>query len=143
MKLKVCGISKSTELEVSINNKVDYCGFILNYPKSHRFISIEQAKDLVSIAKKDCEFVGVLVDPSKKELEIFSKLNLDYFQLYGNYTNQDLINVRKDFGKKIISSIQVKNEEMLKNIKILKKGQILFFGIVQAMSKVKVGILNG
>ena len=41
MKLKVCGLSNLIEIETCINNGVDFCGFILNYPKSHRFISYE------------------------------------------------------------------------------------------------------
>ena len=45
MKLKVCGLSNPKEVDVCINNKVNFCGFILNYPKSHRHISFEKAKE--------------------------------------------------------------------------------------------------
>ena len=44
MKLKVCGLSKPTEVETCVSDKVDYCGFILNFPKSHRHISFDKAK---------------------------------------------------------------------------------------------------
>ena len=46
MKLKVCGLSNPIEIETCINNDVDFCGFILNYPKSHRFINYEKAEKL-------------------------------------------------------------------------------------------------
>ena len=52
MKLKVCGLSNSIEVETCISNEVDFCGFILNYPKSHRFISLDKAKHLTKIEKK-------------------------------------------------------------------------------------------
>ena len=110
MKLKVCGLSNPIEVETCINNNVSFCGFILNYIKSHRFISYERAKDLLTINKKKVQYVGVLVKPTMEELEKFSKLNLDYFQLYGQYDNKSLMKIKREFKKKIISTIQVKNQ---------------------------------
>ena len=98
MKLKVCGLSKSIEVETCVKNGVDFCGFILNYPKSHRFISLDKAKNLTDIYKGNSNFVGVLVRPSEEELINFSKLNLDYFQLYGDYNVEDLKNIKKNFN---------------------------------------------
>ena len=46
MKLKVCGLSNPVEVETCVKNGVDYCGFILNYTKSHRYVSYEKAKYL-------------------------------------------------------------------------------------------------
>tara|TARA_B100001057_G_scaffold164191_1_gene164796 strand:- start:7223 stop:7840 length:618 start_codon:yes stop_codon:yes gene_type:complete len=109
MKLKVCGLSNPVEVQTCVDNDVNFCGFILNYPKSHRFISYEKAKNLLSIKKNDVKYVGVLVKPSLKELEKFSELNLDYFQLYGQYDSESLINIKNKFKKKIIITIQVKN----------------------------------
>ncbi len=110
MKLKICGLSKPIEVETCVNNNVNYCGFILNYPKSHRFISQDKARDLTNIDKMNSKFVGVLVKPTEEELKNFSKLNFDYFQLYGNYTNEDLKKIKNKFNKNIITSIQVKNK---------------------------------
>ena len=85
MKVKVCGLSKPDNVKFCIDNGVSYCGFILNYPKSHRFVSNKIATELMSIPKGDTKYVGVLVNPKMNELEKFSNLNLDYFQIYGNY----------------------------------------------------------
>ena len=100
MKLKVCGLSNPIEVETCINNNVNFCGFILNYPKSHRYISYEKAKKLLSINKNNTQFVGVLVQPSLEELKKFSQLNLDYFQLYGQYDNKSLKKIKNEFKKK-------------------------------------------
>jgi len=67
MKLKVCGLSKSIDVETCVDNKVDYCGFILNYPKSHRYITLDRAKKLTGINKKNSKYVGVLVNPDENE----------------------------------------------------------------------------
>ena len=90
---------KLIEIETCINNGVDFCGFILNYPKSHRFISYEKAKKLLNIKNK-IQFVGVLVNPSLEELKKFSQLNLDYFQLYGQFNNSSLKEIKSKFQKK-------------------------------------------
>ena len=52
MKLKVCGLSKIIEVQTSVNYGADFCGFILNYPKSHRFITYDQAVILTKVPKK-------------------------------------------------------------------------------------------
>ena len=117
MKLKVCGLSNPVEVETCVKNGVDYCGFILNYTKSHRYVSYEKAKYLSNIDKKNVKYVGVLVKPSLDELEKFSKLKLDYFQLYGQYDNDSLIKIKNEFKKKIILTIQVKKKIDIENYK--------------------------
>ena len=122
MKLKVCGLSNPLEVQTCISLSVDYCGFILNYQKSHRYISLDKAKNLTNISKKNTKFVGVLVKPTNVELNQFSKLNLDYFQLYGNFHPDELIDIRKKFKKKIISCIQVRKKEDIDKYKLIEKG---------------------
>ena len=117
MKLKVCGLSNPIEVEICVNNNVNFCGFILNYPKSHRHISYEKAKELININKNKTQYVGVLVKPSLKELEKFSCLNLDYFQLYGQYDNKSLLNLKNKFKKKIITTIQVNSKSDIETYK--------------------------
>ena len=121
MKAKVCGLTNSDHLKACIDLRADYCGFILNYPKSHRSIQIEKAKELTSIEKKNTKYVGVLVNPKNHELEKFSKLNLDYFQLYGNYNEKLIYDIKSKFNKKIIATIQVKNKEDVFNYKQFEK----------------------
>ena len=120
MKLKVCGLSNPIEVETCVELNVDYCGFILNYPKSHRYISLDKAKDLTDINKGKTKYVGVLVKPSENELNQFSKLNLDYFQLYGNYKSDELIKIKEKFKKKIISSLQVKKKDDIDKYKLIE-----------------------
>ena len=100
MKLKACGLSNTLEVETCVSLNVDYCGFILNYPKSHRYISFDKAKVLTNINKVNTKYVGVLVKPTEEQLNQFSELNLDYFQLYGNFHSEELIKIKEKFKKK-------------------------------------------
>ena len=117
MKVKICGLSTAEQVEISIKYGADFCGFILNYPKSHRFIEFEKAKELTKIEKKNTKYVAVLVNPNEDELEKFSKLNIDYFQIYGNYNSNLISNIKSKFNKKIIVTIQVKNKKDVLNYK--------------------------
>ena len=117
MKVKICGLSTAAQVQACIDYNADFCGFILNYPKSHRFIQFEKAKELTSIKKKNTKYVAVLVKPKYKELENCSKLNIDYFQIYGDYNSESVQNIKSKFGKKIIMAIQVKNEKDILNYK--------------------------
>ena len=121
MKLKICGLSKTAEVDICVANEVEFCGFILNYPKSHRYVSFDMANNLTKINKQKSKYVGVLVKPSDEELKKFSKLNLDYFQLYGDYDDEALSVIKNKFKIKIISSIQVKRKIDVQNYKKIEK----------------------
>ena len=120
MKLKVCGLSNPIEIETCISSDVDYCGFILNYTKSHRYISLDKAKELTKINKENTKYVGVLVEPTIEQLSQFSELNFDYFQLYGNFHPDELMSIKDKFKKKIISSIQVKKKNDIDSYKLVE-----------------------
>ena len=111
MKVKICGLSKEEEVNFCVNHKVNFCGFILNYPKSYRFIKFELAKKLTDIPKNKTKYVGVLVEPSDEELKKYSLLNIDYFQIYGDLTLKKINKIKKDFNKKIIISLQIKEKK--------------------------------
>ena len=69
--------------------------------------------------KKPVEDLAVLFAKLRKdkELEKFSKLNIDYFQIYGNHNSESISNIKSKFNKKIIVAIQVKNEKDILNYK--------------------------
>ena len=55
MKVKLCGLSSVEQVKTAVASGANYCGFILNYTKSHRFISFKKAKILTNIKKKKYE----------------------------------------------------------------------------------------
>ncbi len=111
MKAKICGLSTAEQVQTCVDHNADYCGFILNYPKSHRFIEFDKAKELTNINKKKTKYVAVLVNPNNSELEKFSKLNFDYFQVYGKNNIETILNIKSKYKKKTIAAVQVKNRE--------------------------------
>ena len=121
MQAKVCGLSTTEQVKTCIAYGANFCGFILNYKKSHRFINYQNAEQLTQINKKDTFYVGVLVNPSREELKSFSNLNLDYFQVYGNYSEKHLKEIKDKYKIKIIISLQIKQEHDILKYKIYEK----------------------
>ena len=138
MQAKVCGLKSAEEVETCVSNNANFCGFILNYKRSHRFINYNTAKQLTQIKKQGTFYVGVLVNPSEKELKKFSKLNLDYFQIYGDYSEDKVRKIKKNYKKKIIISLQIKKEQDVLKYKIYEKvADIVLFdssGLHQSLS---------
>ena len=54
IKSKICGVSDTKTLRYIINHKnpPQFIGFIVNYPKSKRYVDIKKLKDLMKIEKK-------------------------------------------------------------------------------------------
>ena len=112
LKCKICGISDSKTLNFLINHKYppQFIGFIVNYPKSRRFIEFEKLNDLINIDKKKISFVAVLVKPNHEILEKIKNLNFDFYQIY-NCTPDEIKYIKQKYQKKIITAITVKNSD--------------------------------
>ena len=110
LKCKICGIYDSKTLNFIINHKYppQFIGFIVNYPKSRRFVEFEKLNDLINIDKKKISFVAVLVKPNHEILEKIKDLNFDFYQIY-DCTPEEIRYIRQRYKKKIITAITVKN----------------------------------
>ena len=111
MKSKICGISDSETLKYLTEhpNPPQYIGFIVNYPKSKRFVKYNQLKELLKIKKKNSRYVAVLVQPNEHVLEKIKDLSFDYYQIY-DCTPTEIKSIKKEYNKKIIVSITVKDQ---------------------------------
>ena len=121
LKSKICGVSDTKTLEFLVNHNYspEFIGFIVNYPKSKRYVNKEKLKKLLKIEKKKSLYVAVLVNPEKKILEEIKDLPFDYYQLYDcDFTETDFI--KKEYDKKIITAITVRNAQDVKKYKFYK-----------------------
>jgi phosphoribosylanthranilate isomerase len=138
MQVKVCGLSTAEQVETCIEYGANFCGFILNYKKSHRFVNYQTVDQLTKINKKNTAYVGVFVNPTIDELIAFSNLNLDYFQIYGDYSNAEIAQFKNKTSKKIIMGLQIKEERDILKYKIYEKvADIILFdssGLHQSLS---------
>ena len=88
----------------------EYIGFIVNYPKSKRFVNLSKLKYLLKINKKNSKYVAVLVNPDKNILEKIKNLPFDYYQIYDCSPNE-IKSIKEKYQKKIIIAVTVKNQD--------------------------------
>ena len=61
-KIKICGLRRNEDIEIVNRYKPDYAGFIVDFPKSFRSISIDELKIFTRKLDPSIQSVGVFVD---------------------------------------------------------------------------------
>ena len=119
LKSKICGVSDFNTLEYIVNHNYppQFIGFIVNYPKSKRYVNIKKLKEIFEIDKKKSLYVAVLVDPEKKILEEIKNLPFDYYQIY-NCNSDKIKSIKKTYNKKIIVALTIENSRDVQNYKL-------------------------
>jgi len=129
MKSKICGISDSKTLKylTGHSSPPQYIGFIVNYPKSKRFVQHDKLKELLKVDKKSSKYVAVLVQPDKNILEKLKDLPFDYYQVY-DCTPTEVKSIKEKYKKKIIIAITIKDQsDVVKYIEYNEQADIILF----------------
>ena len=121
LKSKICGVSDSKTLNYLVNHDhpPQFVGFIVNYPKSNRYVDKKKLKELLKINKKKSLYVAVLVKPDQNILEEIKDLPFYYYQLYNCDPNKIQF-IKKKYNKKIITALTIEKAEDVKEHKLFK-----------------------
>ena len=111
LEIKICGISDSKSCTTAIQYNVNYLGFVF-YKKSHRNLTIEQAKHLTSLVPKFVKKVAVLVRPEQEFVKKIKDM-FDYLQVYES-SPSEIKQLKLTSGKKIIQAIKIKKKSDVK-----------------------------
>ncbi len=129
LKAKLCGFFDIKSLKYTINHLYPpaLIGFIVNFPKSRRYVDPDKLKKLLNIDKKKSQFTAILVKPSFTDLEKIKELPFDYYQIY-DCTSDEIKSIKKRYNKKIISAITVeKKEDINKYKEFISVSDIILF----------------
>lgn len=125
MKIKICGLNPTRDVQLCIDLKVKYLGFIF-YEKSPRNVRLQDIKLLQKYKKKNSFFVAVTVDPSDEFIKKYLIKDFDYIQLHGSESKERVTEI-KNMGLKIIKTIKVKNEDDIDKYKEFNNADIILF----------------
>ena len=127
MQVKICGISDPIILKFLTEHPYspNFIGFIVNYPKSKRYVEINKLKDLLKIDKKNSSYVAVLVKPDTKILEDIKNLPFDYYQVY-DCDPKEIKDIREIYNKKIITAFTVQSLDDVKKYNLYEDVSDIF-----------------
>ena len=125
MKIKICGLNPVKDVQLCIDLKVNYLGFVF-YEKSPRNVNLQNIEILSKYDKKNSAFVAVTVDPSDDFITKNIKGNFDYIQLHGSETKERVTEIKR-MGFKIIKTIKVKEAQDIEKHKEFNNADIILF----------------
>ena len=110
MLVKICGITKLSEIEDLNALKPDYIGLV--FAESKRKITKEQAKELINKLDKSIKTVGVFRNNTEEEImDILTVADIDVIQLHGGETIEFVESLQNKTKKEIWKAASIKSKE--------------------------------
>ena len=125
MIIKICGLHPVRDVQLCIDLKVDFLGFVF-YEKSPRNINLEEVKKLKNYEKKNSAFVAVTVNPNDDFINNVDLNNFDYIQLHGTESEERVKKI-KSMGLKIIKAIKINGESDIANFRKYQIADFILF----------------
>ena len=125
MKIKICGLNPTRDVQLCINLKVNYLGFVF-YDKSPRNVKLSDIEILSNYNKKDSSFVAVTVNPNDEFIKKNIIGNFDFIQLHGSETKDRVADI-KNMGLKVIKAIKIKGEQDINKYRDFENADIILF----------------
>ena len=124
--VKVCGQTDPEIIKLCIEQGASLIGFIINYPKSPRSISIEKLKSLTKNIPNNIKKVAVMVNPKIEEVKDISNY-CNVIQLHGYESNDFIDEIKKTTNLEVIKVIKVNKKEDLETIKQFLSADIFLY----------------
>ena len=112
--IKICGLNRPEDIDFVNEAQPDYAGFILNFPKSHRNLTPDQAAALRDRLAPTIRAVGVFVDqPVETVLAAAETAGLDVIQLHGREDDAYIAALRVQTGCELWKAFKIRTAEDL------------------------------
>ncbi len=94
-KIKICGLVRPEDVQAVNRARPDWCGFIVNFPPSHRNRTPEQVQSLRGLLAPGITPVGVFVDrPAEEVARLLREGTVSVAQLHGHEDEAYLARLR-------------------------------------------------
>lgn len=108
VRIKMCGMFRPEDIEAVNEVCPDYCGFIVDYPKSHRSVDRDSLCRLRRGLRKETVPVGVFVDaPAELIEELLLDGSIEIAQLHGNESREVTAGIKARTGKQVIKAFRI------------------------------------
>lgn len=111
-KIKICGLRRREDILAVNESSPDYCGFIIEFPKSFRSVTAEKVRELVKELSSEIQPVGVFVNASMELVTgLLNDGTLAAAQLHGQEDETYIRELKQLSDKPIIKAFSVKTAE--------------------------------
>ena len=111
-KIKICGLRRREDILAVNEARPDYCGFIIEFPKSFRSVTADKVRELVKDLSPEIKGVGVFVNaPVEFVSGLLNDGALALAQLHGQEDEAYIRELKKLTDKPIIKAFSVKTSE--------------------------------
>lgn len=111
-KIKICGLRRREDILAVNEARPDYCGFIIEFPKSFRSVTADKVRELVKDLSLEIKGVGVFVNaPVEFVSGLLNDGTLALAQLHGQEDEAYIRELKKLTDKPIIKAFSVKTSE--------------------------------
>ena len=111
-KIKICGLSRPEDITYINEAKPDYCGFIIDVPKSRRNVSISKVRELVQNLESQICPVGVFVNKDCGEVaQLLNEGTIQIAQLHGQEDEAYIRRIQKNTGHQVLKAFSVKTAQ--------------------------------
>lgn len=111
-RIKICGLRRPEDIAAVNEARPDYCGFIVEYPKSRRSIDRTTLRELVRGLREKIVPVGVFVNATKELVaELLEEGTIQIAQLHGQESQEYIQELKVLTEKPLIQAFSIKSKE--------------------------------
>ena len=115
-KIKICGLKRPEDITYVNEAKPDYCGFIIEFPKSSRNVTGALVRELTAKLNPDIIPVGVFVNAAPERVEeLLLDGTIHIAQLHGQEDEAYIRRIQKNTGHQVIKVFSVKTAQDIEN----------------------------
>ena len=114
-KIKICGLRCREDILAVNEAKPDYCGFIIEFPKSIRSVTADEVRELVKNLSPEIQPVGVFVNASMELVRsLLDDGTLAMAQLHGQEDENYIRQLKTMTDQLLIKAFSIKTEADIK-----------------------------
>ena len=134
-RIKICGLRRPEDIAAVNEARPDYCGFIVEYPKSRRSIDRTTLRELVRGLREKIVPVGVFVNATKELVaELLEEGTIQIAQLHGQESQEYIQELKVLTEKPLIQAFSIKSKE---DVEAGRVWRIIFYWIREAAEREK------
>ena len=104
---KICGITRTQDIDAAVTAGVDAIGFVF-YAPSPRSVTVEHAKELLKHVPAYVQTVGLFVNATGDEIEqVLETVSLDLLQFHGDESPEQCQQIAQQTGRRWYKAIQM------------------------------------